>query len=386
MKKNKLYFLTFFAITVIFLFVALIASQYFIKVSGNQLIEVQVESTKREANEISDFINYQFEQGISKEKIIENIQKTIAKTNSDSWFISVFDWGGKVVCHPDVVELGLQINSNEALLSSLKENNSSDNLYNILVKNTTDKEKTGFSEVIHVSPVSKSDLIVGANVNVKSIRNQMNALKNNFYLIFLIMGALVIVLSFLAVRVIGSSYEKQLEQKNTSLATEVVSLSKLNTDLVSYREKMLEIAKEAKNKQEKLGEDLSEKEKSDQEKTDKEKTDKERKRILTYIRNELVPTPIKDIAYIYTENTITYVVSFDGKRSTTNASLDDMYTNLDASLFFRANRQFIISIAAIDKIIKYGKSQLKILLRSKTSEEIIISKNKAAEFKQWLNM
>jgi len=386
MKKNKLYFLTFFAITVIFLFVALIASQYFIKVSANQLIEVQVESTKREANEISDFINYQFEQGISKEKIIENIQKTIAKTNSDSWFISVFDWGGKVVCHPDVVELGLQINSNEALLSSLKENNSSDNLYNILVKNTTDKEKTGFSEVIHVSPVSKSDLIVGANVNVKSIRNQMNALKNNFYLIFLIMGALVIVLSFLAVRVIGSSYEKQLEQKNTSLATEVVSLSKLNTDLVSYREKMLEIAKEAKNKQEKLGEDLSEKEKSDQEKTDKEKTDKERKRILTYIRNELVPTPIKDIAYIYTENTITYVVSFDGKRSTTNASLDDMYTNLDASLFFRANRQFIISIAAIDKIIKYGKSQLKILLRSKTSEEIIISKNKAAEFKQWLNM
>lgn len=381
MKKDKLYFLTFFAITVIFLFVALIASQYFIKVSANQLIEVQVESTKREANEISDFINYQFEQGISKERIIENVQKTIIKTNSDSWFISVFDWGGKVVCHPDVVELGLQINSNEALLSSLKENNSSDNLYNILVKNATDKEKTGFSEVIHVSPVSKSDLIVGANVNVKSIRNQMDALKNNFYLIFLIMGALVIVLSFVAVRIIGSAYEKQLEQKNTSLATEVVSLSKLNTDLVSYREKMLEIAKEAKSKQEKLGENLSEKEKYDQ-----EKTDKERKRILTYIRNELVPTPIKDIAYIYTENTITYVVSFDGKRSTTNASLDDMYTNLDASLFFRANRQFIISIAAIDKIIKYGKSQLKILLGSKTSEEIIISKNKAAEFKQWLNM
>ena len=67
-------------------------------------------------------------------------------------------------------------------------------------------------------------------------------------------------------------------------------------------------------------------------------------------------------------------------------SLDDMYTNLNSALFFRANRQFIISITAIDKIIKYGKSQLKIVLQSKTSEDIIISKNKAAEFKQWLNM
>ena len=63
-----------------------------------------------------------------------------------------------------------------------------------------------------------------------------------------------------------------------------------------------------------------------------------------------------------------------------------MYTHLNSTLFFRANRQFIISIAAIDKIIKYGNSQLKILLQSKTSDEIIISKNKAAEFKQWLNM
>ncbi|MFT7443048.1 MAG: DNA-binding LytR/AlgR family response regulator, partial [Maribacter sp.] len=109
-------------------------------------------------------------------------------------------------------------------------------------------------------------------------------------------------------------------------------------------------------------------------------------RILTYMRNELVPISIEEIAYIYTENTITYVVCFDGKKSTTNMSLDDFFTNLNTALFFRANRQFIISINAIDKIIKYGKSQLKILLQSNTSEEIIISKNKAAEFKHWLNM
>ena len=179
------------------------------------------------------------------------------------------------------------------------------------------------------------------------------------------MGILITLLTFIVVRYLGSAYEKQLETKYASLTSEVINLSKLNADLISYKERVVEEPVEIASD---------------------DNTEQEKKRILTYIRNELVPIAISDIAYVYTENTITYVVCFDGKKSTTNMSLDDMYNNFDATLFFRANRQFIISIAAIDKIIKYGKSQLKILLQSKTSEEIIISKNKAAEFKQWLNM
>jgi len=365
MKKDRLYFLTFLSIAVVFLLIALVAAQYFIRVSANQLIEVQVESSKREANEISSFIDFQLSSGIKKEQIIKNIQNTIKNSNSDTWFISIFNWSGKEVCHPDITKVGSLVNSNQTLLSSLKEKNNSDDLYNLLVNNKIISGDVMTSEIIHISPVKNSDLIVAANVNILSITTQMNTLKRNFYLIFLIMGILVIVFSFLSVRIIGSTYEKQLEIKNFTLESEVINLSKLNTDLVSYKEKVVVDSKENETE---------------------EVLEKERQRILTYIRNELVPIPIKDIAYVFTENTITYVVCFDGKKSTTNTSLDDMFTNLDTTLFFRANRQFIISIAAIDKIIKYGNSQLKIVLQSKTSEEIIISKNKAAEFKQWLNM
>jgi DNA-binding LytR/AlgR family response regulator len=361
MKKDRLYFLTFLSIAAIFLLIALVASQYFIKVSANQLIEVQVESSKREANEVAKLIDFQLSAEIEKEKIVTNIQQIIESSNTDSWFISVFNWSGKEVANPDKTKVGQLVNSNESLLSSLKEKNNSDDLYDLLVS----KSNESSSAIIHISPVKKSDLIVAANVNMNNIRNQKNALKSNFYLIFLIMGGLVIVLSFVAVRIIGSAYEKQLELKNSSLTSEVVNLSKLNTDLVSYKEKVAE----------KPIENIKE-----------EPSEKERERILTYIRNELIPINIVDIAFVYTENTITYVVCFDGKKSTTNMSLDDLYTTLNSTLFFRANRQFIISITAIDKIIKYGNSQLKILLKSKTSEEIIISKNKAAEFKQWLNM
>lgn len=361
MKKDKLYFLTFLSIAIIFLVVALIASQYFIKVSANQLIEVQVESSKREAGEFAKLIDFQLSSGLKREEVIVNIQEIIENSDIDTWFISVFNWSGEEVCHPDKTKVGEQVNSNETLLSSLKEKNNSDDLFDLLMG----KSNTSTSEIIHISPIKNSDLIIAANVNIKSISLQMSALKSNFYLIFLIMGILVIIFSFIAVRVIGSAYEKQLELKNSSLTSEVVNLSKLNIDLVSYKEKVAVIPEQN---------------------TIEESSENEKQRILTYIRNELVPISIKDIAYIYTENTITYVVCFDDKKSTTNMSLDDMYTYLNPTLFFRANRQFIISIRAIDKIIRYGNSQLKILLQSKTSEEIIISKNKAAEFKQWLNI
>jgi len=68
-------------------------------------------------------------------------------------------------------------------------------------------------------------------------------------------------------------------------------------------------------------------------------------------------------------------------------SLDDLMSKLENNLFLRVNRQLIISITAIDKIIRYGISQLKILISSKDDLDIIIiiiSKNRTIDFKQWL--
>ncbi|WP_299838240.1 LytTR family DNA-binding domain-containing protein [uncultured Tenacibaculum sp.] len=385
MKKDKLYLFTVLSISVVFLIISIIGAKYFIKASANQLIEVQVETSKREANEIASIIDFQLSNNLNKEAVLENLQTTIAGTNSNAWFISVLDWSGKKVCYPDKTKLGEIEKSNSNLLQSLKEKNNSEDLYDILVSNRSEEQGKEYVEVIHTAPVKSTDLLIAANVNVSSIDKQLQQLKRNFYLIFLLMGILVIVLSSVAVRIIGSKYEKHLEEKYTSLESEVINLSKLNTDLVNYKEKKeKDLDEQAKIEAAAVVEEEIVEETTGSKTS--EVVEPNRKRILTYMRNELVPVLINEIAYVYTENTITYVVNFDGKKSTSNASLDDMYTNFDPTLFFRANRQYIISISAIDKIIKYGKSQLKIVLNSNVNEEIIISKNKAAEFKQWLNM
>ena len=85
-------------------------------------------------------------------------------------------------------------------------------------------------------------------------------------------------------------------------------------------------------------------------------------------------------------NSISYVVRKDGKRFTTNDSLDQIFSFLDPKLFFRANRQTIVAIHSIDKIIKYGNSALKTVTKPVSEIDIIIGKNKVALFKKWLDL
>lgn len=372
MRKDQLYLLTFIAITVIFLIVASLSVKHFIMESANQLIAMQLESSKREADEVSQLISTQLTGDIELQKVKANIQSTIEKTQEMTSFISVMDWSGKQVCHPDITKLGEKVNSNQKLLAALGEEDSTTKLYDILLNQRKETESTTQTEIVYLSPVKETDLIVAANFNLDKIASQAQFLKNRFYVIFFLMGGLIILASFVAVRIIGSLYEKQLELKNNALENELFNLSKLNKDLITYQQKI----NEEKTSEQKISEN----------RVIEENTESGKKRILTYIRNELVPVATDQIAYIQTENSITYIFCMDGKKSTTNLSLDELFTNIDPLLFFRANRQFIISITAIDKIVKYGNSQLKILIKPSADVEIIISKNKAAEFKQWLSV
>lgn len=108
-----------------------------------------------------------------------------------------------------------------------------------------------------------------------------------------------------------------------------------------------------------------------------------RERILTYYRNELHVMSTKDIAYVYIENAITYVVNMQGERSVANESLDHLFAQFDPHFFFRVNRQIILRVSAIKKILKMG-SGLKIEGHLPFDKLIFISKNKTFLFKKWL--
>ncbi len=358
MRKDKLYLLTLLSITIIFVVMGSIAIHYFVKVSTIQILDTQLEFGKKNAEAMSTLISHQLANNIEKEKLIEDIQNSIENTNLKTGFISMFDWSGKQVCHPDIKLVGQKVSPTQSLVSSVTDDLSPQDFYTFLKSKEVEQKK---SEVIYLIPVKGSDWILAAHTNIEKTLERIHKLQNNFYTILFIMGFIVILSFVVVVRLIGSTYEKQLELKNEELENEVINLSKLNLAVDNYQQKVSENPNKS------------------------EENNASKKRILTYVRNELLPISTDEIAHIYTENSITYVACIDGRRSTSNLSLDELFSNLDHSHFFRANRQFIIAISAIDKIVKYGNNQLKILVNPNSEVDIIISKNKASEFKKWLN-
>lgn len=92
----------------------------------------------------------------------------------------------------------------------------------------------------------------------------------------------------------------------------------------------------------------------------------------------------EDIAYFYTEDKVNFLTSFDGRRYIIDFNLDSLESMLDPKLFFRINRQFIISINAIDEMFAYTKSRVLVKLKPSCKHETIVSTERSSEFKTWL--
>lgn len=347
---------------------------FLVKLSANQFLEIQIESSKREAREFSELISFQIADGIPRETIINNVQKSIEGTNIESGFICMFDWSGVEICHPNPQKIGKQTNPNESYVRPVDNEINSEDFYDLLtnkephggIRKFSDEKRS--SEIIYLYPVKNSDWIIASHANINKIEKQIASLKFNFLLIYLLSSASIVLLSLLMVRFLGSYYEKSLEQKNEKLSNEVSSLSKLNVDLANYQNKI--------NK--KIEEDTTSEISS-------EAVSKIKNRLLTYSKDKLVTIKVDQIVFIHSENTVNWIFCLDGKKYPSNSSLEELYNSLDPMLFFRANRQSIISVKGINEILKYGNSQLKIKLNHTSNKAIIIGKNKVSEFKKWLN-
>lgn len=68
-----------------------------------------------------------------------------------------------------------------------------------------------------------------------------------------------------------------------------------------------------------------------------------------------------------------------------NSSLNDLENNLDPSIFFKVNRNFIVNINAVKGIGPYLNNRLKLQLITYNEQDIIVSREKAKNFKKWIN-
>lgn len=112
---------------------------------------------------------------------------------------------------------------------------------------------------------------------------------------------------------------------------------------------------------------------------------RKKSRLLVRRGIEHISLKIEDIVLIYTENKVVYLIDKDGKKYIGDKNLSDMELELDDSLFFRTNRQYIVNINYIKGFKPFERVKLLVdVALSDCKHKIIISQEHAPEFRKWI--
>lgn len=90
------------------------------------------------------------------------------------------------------------------------------------------------------------------------------------------------------------------------------------------------------------------------------------------------------IAFIYTESRIVFLIDRTGERYTVERSLSELEIELPNREFFRVNRKFIVHINAILSFKPSFKGKIALELLHLAKAEVSISQENATQFKKWI--
>jgi DNA-binding LytR/AlgR family response regulator len=92
----------------------------------------------------------------------------------------------------------------------------------------------------------------------------------------------------------------------------------------------------------------------------------------------------ESIAYFYLEEKAVLLVTNEGTTLPIDYSLDKLMQIIDPKRFFRISRQFIVSLNSIQMVHTISPGKLKLDLIPKTKQEVAVSGDRVAGFKEWL--
>ncbi|PWA06150.1 LytR/AlgR family response regulator transcription factor [Flavobacterium psychrotolerans] len=109
-----------------------------------------------------------------------------------------------------------------------------------------------------------------------------------------------------------------------------------------------------------------------------------KKRFTVKIGQHLKVISTEEIECFYSENKGSYIHTFDNRDYLIETTLEVLEQELDSKDFFRISRKFIIPLSSIKEIVVYSNSRLRVILPSYKAEEVIVSREKVSDFKNWI--
>lgn len=95
--------------------------------------------------------------------------------------------------------------------------------------------------------------------------------------------------------------------------------------------------------------------------------------------------PVSEVCYFFSEHKVTFLVTADGEKLIVDKPLAELEADLDTESFFRINRKYIAAISAVESYRSFEKGKLMVKLVPEPKEEVIVSQEKAAHFRNWMD-
>ena len=109
-----------------------------------------------------------------------------------------------------------------------------------------------------------------------------------------------------------------------------------------------------------------------------------KKRFTVKIGQHLKMISTETIECFYSENKATNIHTANTRNYLIEDTLEQLEVILEPATFFRVSRKYLVNINAIKDIIAYSNSRLKIVLNSFNESEIIVSRERVKDFKNWI--
>lgn len=110
-----------------------------------------------------------------------------------------------------------------------------------------------------------------------------------------------------------------------------------------------------------------------------------KERFLIKIGEHFKSVQTDDIACFYIKERCNFIATNKGKNYPVDYSLDKIERMIDGRRFFRVNRNFIVNFHFIRDVVAYSSNRLKIIVEGFSDEEIIVSRERVGEFKDWMD-
>ncbi|QNR23105.1 LytR/AlgR family response regulator transcription factor [Croceimicrobium hydrocarbonivorans] len=117
----------------------------------------------------------------------------------------------------------------------------------------------------------------------------------------------------------------------------------------------------------------------------KEESKSYKERFMIKLGDRIISRETREVQFFYSAEKASFLQDQDGRSYPIEYSLDQVEASVPNRDFFRINRKYLIRFEAIREMHSYSGSRIKLHLMHCDDDDILVSRDRTAEFKHWLD-